>query len=127
MGVPVSVPRRTLTVDKYHKIGAAGVFHADDRIELIKRDDVPSAGDVLLIVEIADTTLEYNRGTKVRLYARFGIPEVWLVDAQAETVSVYLDPDPKGDRRLLAPDKKQILTPPLMPKVKVALSDIWRK
>jgi len=36
MGVPLSVPRRTLTVDEYRKIGAAGVFREDDRIELIE-------------------------------------------------------------------------------------------
>lgn len=37
--------------------------------------------DVLLVIEVADTSLTYDLGTKVPLYARHGIPEVWVIDA----------------------------------------------
>jgi Uma2 family endonuclease len=38
--------------------------------------------DTLLVVEVSDTTLRYDRNVKVPLYARHGIPEVWIVDLQ---------------------------------------------
>ncbi|MFM8805701.1 MAG: Uma2 family endonuclease, partial [Planctomycetia bacterium] len=41
----------------------------------------PGPADVLLVIEVADTSLAYDLGTKVPLYARHGIPEVWVIDA----------------------------------------------
>lgn len=52
----------------------------------------PRAGDVLLLVEVADTSREYDRVVKLPLYARHGIPEVWLVDLSAEAVETYREP-----------------------------------
>ena len=95
--------------------------------DFANRDDVPSARDVLLIVEVADTTLVYDRDTKVPLYGRFGIPEVWVVDAQSQRVFIYLEPGPKGYRRMLTRDENEILTPSLMPQVRVRLYEVWRK
>src|SRR5688572_716064 len=40
----------------------------------------PTPEDVLLLVEVSDTTLAYDQGTKVPLYARHGVSEVWVVD-----------------------------------------------
>ncbi len=40
----------------------------------------PTASDTLLIIEVSDTTLRYDREIKVPLYARHGVPEVWIVD-----------------------------------------------
>jgi Uma2 family endonuclease len=51
---------------------------------------------VLLIVEVAETSIEYDRDVKVRLYARAGIAEVWLVDLAGEGVEVYRRPVPQG-------------------------------
>jgi Uma2 family endonuclease len=52
--------------------------------------------DVLLIVEVADTTLTYDRGTKVPLYAQAGVPQVWVVDINGQRVFVYREPGPGG-------------------------------
>ena len=49
----------------------------------------PRAEDVLLIVEVADTSLQYDREVKLPLYARAGIPEVWLVDVEGQVVECY--------------------------------------
>lgn len=67
------------------------------------RDDLytlshPTPGDVLLIVEVADTSVDTGRQVKVPLYARSGIPEVWLVDLNSATVTEYSDPTPGGCR-----------------------------
>jgi len=53
----------------------------------------PLAMDVLLIVEVADASIEADRRVKIPLYARAGIPEVWLVDLNQDTVTAYRDPD----------------------------------
>lgn len=49
----------------------------------------PTAEDVLLVVEVADTTLATDRTVKVPLYADAGIPEVWLVNVDELTMEVY--------------------------------------
>jgi hypothetical protein len=46
----------------------------------------------LLLIEVADTTVRYDRTVKIPLYARHGLPEVWLVDLQQRHVEVYRDP-----------------------------------
>ena len=50
---------------------------------------LPRAGDILLIIEVADTTLTYDLGTKVPLYERHGVPEVWVVDLQGRQVHAF--------------------------------------
>ncbi|HZZ62998.1 MAG TPA: Uma2 family endonuclease [Roseiarcus sp.] len=52
----------------------------------------PSAADVLLLVEVSETSLVYDRGTKLPLYARFGVPEVWIVDLEGAAIEVYRKP-----------------------------------
>lgn len=52
----------------------------------------PEPADVILVVEVVDTSGEYERTTKVSLYARAGLPEVWLVDIPGEVVEVYRQP-----------------------------------
>ncbi len=49
----------------------------------------PGPADVLLVVEVADTSAPFDRGVKIPLYARAGIPEVWLVDLITDTVEVH--------------------------------------
>jgi len=52
----------------------------------------PRPTDVLLVVEVVDTSEEYDRETKLPLYARAGIPEVWMVDVVQGTVEVFRRP-----------------------------------
>jgi Uma2 family endonuclease len=52
----------------------------------------PGPEDVLLVIEIADTTLAYDRGAKIPMYARAGIPEAWLFDLAARALLVHREP-----------------------------------
>ncbi|MBW3623137.1 MAG: Uma2 family endonuclease [Armatimonadetes bacterium] len=61
-------------------------------------DDLPTPADVLLIIEVSDTTLEFDRTTKLRLYAEAGIPEFWIVDLTTDTIWVYARPE-EGEYR----------------------------
>ena len=56
----------------------------------------PTAADVLLLVEVADSSLAWDRGPKLDLYARHGIPEVWIVDLVGRVVEVCRKPGPQG-------------------------------
>ena len=49
----------------------------------------PTPEDVLLVVEVADTTVRFDRTVKVPLYARAGVPETWLVNLSRNEVEVY--------------------------------------
>lgn len=53
-------------------------------------------GDVLLVIEVAETSVGGDRRRKIPLYAAAGIPEVWLVDLPAGLIDVYRDPGPLG-------------------------------
>lgn len=53
----------------------------------------PGPEDCLLVIEVADTSLTHDRKRKLPLYARFGIPEVWIIDIRARRVDRYQAPD----------------------------------
>jgi Uma2 family endonuclease len=52
----------------------------------------PSAADVLLIIEVSDSTLAYDRLEKLPRYALAGIPEVWITDVEGKAIERYTDP-----------------------------------
>jgi len=56
------------------------------------KESHPHAADVLLVIEVADTTVEYDRTIKLPKYAKAGIPEAWFIDLGAERVEVHTDP-----------------------------------
>lgn len=60
------------------------------------RQNHPRPTDVLLLIEVADSSIRFDRDIKAPLYARHGIPEMWLVDLQQRCVEVYRDPDPEA-------------------------------
>jgi Uma2 family endonuclease len=153
-----AVRRRRFTVEEYHKMGEAGIFGEDDRVELIDGEVVkmtpigwqhawcvntlnmllarmaqgryvvsvqnplvisehgepqpdlmllrglppgrlPAPEDVVLIVEVSDTTLTYDKNVKLPRYAEAGIAEALLVDLNSETIEVHSGPGPGGYRK----------------------------
>ncbi|WP_022835260.1 Uma2 family endonuclease [Salisaeta longa] len=60
----------------------------------------PQPGDVPLVVEVADTTLAFDRDVKGSLYAAAGLPTYWLVDLTASVVHVYQQPADDGTYRV---------------------------
>ena len=150
--------RYPFTVDEFARMGEAGIFAEDDRVELVggeiremtpigpphagvvnrltelivlrlagranvtvqnpirldrhsePQPDVvvarrrpssyadrhPEPADVLLVIEVSDSSLHYDRAEKVPRYGKAGIPETWLVDLAARTVTVYTGPGATG-------------------------------
>jgi Uma2 family endonuclease len=62
------------------------------------RSRYPGPADTLLVVEVADTTLARDRRAKLPVYARFGIPNVWIVDLPRQRVHVFETPTTDGYR-----------------------------
>jgi Uma2 family endonuclease len=150
------VAKHRFTVEEFRKMGEAGIFAEDDRMELVEgeivemtpigwrhvesvnaltgvladlrgtgrfvvsvqnplvlgehgehypdlvlyregvRGRVPEAGDALVVVEVADTSVSYDRNIKLPLYAHAGVPEAWLVDLRAGVVEVHSGPRTGG-------------------------------
>jgi Uma2 family endonuclease len=80
--------------------------------------------DTLLIVEVADTTLAYDRDVKLPLYARAGIPEAWLVDLTGERVIVCREPAAEGYQQVVEVRGETELRPQAFPDLALTASDI---
>jgi Uma2 family endonuclease len=93
------------------------------------RDDfyaarMPTPEDVLLLVEIADSSLDYDRNTKVPLYAEAGILEYWLVNLIDDQIIVYRDPGPSGYGVVEVFRRDDAIRPLAFPDVEIAVSDV---
>lgn len=84
----------------------------------------PEAEDVLLIVEVSDTTLAYDRDVKLSLYARHGIPEVWLLEVNAGELTVYREPAEGQYRLIRKPTAAEAVSPMLVPGVAISLAEV---
>jgi Uma2 family endonuclease len=85
---------------------------------------LPQPEDVLLLVEVADTSYRYDREVKVPLYARAGILEVWIVDLSHNVVEVFRTPSPTGYGSMLRIERNGTIVPVAIPDVVVAVEDI---
>jgi len=84
----------------------------------------PRPADLLLVVEVAETSGEYDRGTKLALYAGARIPEVWIADVPGRAIEVYRGPALRsyGDRRRLV--GAQHVAPGAFPGTAFRIADI---
>jgi len=84
----------------------------------------PRADDVLLVVEIAVSSLAYDRDVKAQLYAEHGIPEYWLIDANERTTWVHKGPSAGNWASIVKHGPEEILTTPALPGLAIKLSAI---
>jgi Uma2 family endonuclease len=75
----------------------------------------PRPSDVLLVVEVADTSLAYDQEIKIPAYARSEIPEVWIIDLTSASVHVYRLPSPAGYREVTSLQGGAMLAPQCFP------------
>ncbi len=87
----------------------------------------PRPADVLLLVEVSDTTLRFDLHRKVPLYARCGIPEVWVVDVNDSVIRVFRDPAGGGYRTSFVAGPGDRVACGLMPEVFVESGEIFRE
>lgn len=85
----------------------------------------PGPEDVLLLVEVADSSLRYDREVKVPLYARHGIPEVWIVDVEQQRLEVYRRPVEGRYLEKLSPKRGNMINPEALPECGLELGDLF--
>lgn len=78
--------------------------------------------DVLLAIEVADTSLSYDRGRKIAIYAAYGIPEVWVIDARRLVTRVHRAPGAEGYRELFESGPDGALTSQRVASLQVTLA-----
>jgi Uma2 family endonuclease len=112
----------TVILDKYNA-------PEPDVVVLKFRDDfytskLPGPDDILLIIEMADSSLSYDREIKAGLYASLGIPEYWIADIQNDCVTVYCDPDQACYRQTRQVQRGDDIAPRLLPDCRIAVTDL---
>ncbi len=80
----------------------------------------PGPGDILLVIEVADTTAKYDREVKLPLYARHDIPEVWLVDLEEGRLEVHNGPE-TGEYRHVDYHRSGEVAPLAFPDMKISM------
>lgn len=87
---------------------------------------LPEAADVLLLVEIADSSAQYDREVKLPLYARHGIPEYWIINVPERRIEMYAEPDAAGacyrQSRLVSEGG---LAPLCFPDIKLEIGEVF--
>ena len=108
----------------------------DDRSEpqpdiavLRYRDDFyatahPTPMDVLLVVEVADTSLDYDQRLKIPLYARHGVAEVWLAAIGQRSIEVFRHPNDQGYRERMERTEQDSIRPTLLPDTLFRVADL---
>lgn len=84
----------------------------------------PGPEDVLLVIEVSDTTARFDRRHKAPMYAAQGIPEMWLFDVNTRQVEVYDQPLPGGYARMRVVGIDGVLTPGLLPDVVIPVAEV---
>lgn len=82
------------------------------------------AGDILLLVEIADGSLKFDRVIKRPLYARAGIPEYWIVNLVDGEVEICRQPGASGYAQVQTARRGDVIEPALLSGVTISVSDL---
>lgn len=85
----------------------------------------PGPADILLLVEVADSSLRYDRTVKLPLYARAGIGEMWIVDLRRRVVDVHRQPTGDGYATIETYGPDDTVTLALAPEIAVALRQVF--
>lgn len=84
----------------------------------------PRPEDVRLLVEVADSTLAYDRRVKLPLYAAAGIPESWLMNLQEDVIEAHTDPSPNGYRTVRRYHLGDAIAPITFPELLIPVSQL---
>ncbi len=185
--LPAEVAKHRFTVEEFRKMGEAGIFGEDDRVELLEgkivemtpigsrhaacvrrvnrvfgqrlgdratiavQDPVrlgshselqpdlallrvrtdeyalrhPGPEDVLLLVEVADTTSRWDREHKMPVYAAAGVSEVWLLDVGAQELELFRRPEGGGYREVAVARPGDTVAPEAFPDVVLDVAEVF--
>ncbi len=181
-----TIVTRKFTVAEYYRMGEAGIFHPEERVELIEGaivvmapigirhsgsviryiqvfsrlagdrfvlqiqnpihlddssepqpdvillrprsdnyfDSHPGPGDVLLVIEVSDTSLNYDRGVKAHLYGRHNIPETLVLNLPGDCIEGFTRPGPEGYAQHNIYRRGDKISPVSLPDLELAVEDL---
>lgn len=94
-----------------------------------RRDDYvalhPGPEDVLLLVEVSDTTLAFDQGRKRNLYARFAVSEYWVIDVNSRSITCYSEPARGEFRCAVEYQVRDTISPRAFPQVRIAVKELF--
>ncbi len=79
----------------------------------------PTVADVLLVIEVADSSLSRDLGLKSLAYARAGVPELWVVDIPHRQVYCFTQPSPEGYQERATAGEEETISPALIPNLQM--------
>ena len=88
------------------------------------RRTLPTPSDVLLVIEVSDSSVHYDRNIKLPLYAAAGIPEAWIFDLTGDRIERHTDPGPNGYRQITLAERGQSLPSTVLPAVVLSLDEV---
>lgn len=87
---------------------------------------IPSAADALLVMEVSDSSLDYDRNRKLPRYAAASIPESWLFDVAARRVERHTEPRSGRYRQVAVAGPGQELASTVLPSVRIPVDRVFR-
>ena len=105
-----SAPEPDLALLKYREDDYTGGF--------------PSPEDVLLVIEVADSSLNYDREVKAHIYGRAGIPETWVLNLPGDCIERFTEPGPEGYGQHTVLRRGGKVAPVSLPDVDLAVADL---
>ncbi len=84
----------------------------------------PQASDIFLIVEVADSSINYDQEIKISLYSESGILEVWLIDLNQNSLQVYQQPTESGYQRIQQLQSENTLSPLAFPEIHLRVNEM---
>jgi Uma2 family endonuclease len=86
----------------------------------------PTQADVFLVVEVADSSLRYDRGEKADLYASAGVQDYWIVNVIDHTVEVFRNPTAGRYRQMQTFKEGDVVSPFAFPDIQLHVADVWQ-
>ena len=127
--MPLGIQRRAIVRVQNPSVTTEFSEFQPDITLLTFRDDFYESGhprpqDILLLVEVAVSSLNYDRNLKLPRYAAFGVPEVWIANLRADRIESYTDPSPEGYRSTRIYQRGDTISPTAFPDFQINVSDI---
>ena len=95
------------------------------RADFYRAGNRPSPDDVLLLIEVADSSVRFDRAVKLPMYSRAGIAEVWIIDLKRRVLDAYRGPAGDGYRQTATHQPGDTVPLALAPEIKVKLDQVF--
>ena len=125
---PLAGARYTLQIHDPVRLNERSAPEPDVVLAKFREDDYSFAHagpeDILLTVEVADSSLDYDREVKAHIYGRAGIPETWVLNLPGDCIERFLGPGPDGYGQHTVLRRGDKVAPAALPDVELAVEDL---